>query len=168
MKRRTTHFKGYSLIEVIIAVALLSLLSLTATSILMVSLQAEKRNAAISAVDREANFALYQISQAVRNATVINTPSTSATSSTLSLQVAGSASPVIFALSGNTLTENTGSGASQLTTGDVKVTQFSVSNLSVSGTDGSFRVVLTLSAANPAGTSYQNFSRTYYATVTLR
>jgi prepilin-type N-terminal cleavage/methylation domain-containing protein len=162
---------GFSLVEVLVAIAIFSLLSLTATTLLISIQRSQQKSVAISVVETEANFALYQITQSIRNASGVTSPIPLATSTSLTLALAAlpAENPTKLSLSTTTIVQVKGvSAAASLTGASVKVTNLVFKNLTVTGTKGSVQVVMTIAYANPANAAEKNFVRTYYTTVSLR
>jgi prepilin-type N-terminal cleavage/methylation domain-containing protein len=163
--------KGFSLIEVLVAVGLFSLLSLTASVVLTGVQRSQQHSSATSVVENEANSALYQMTQSIRSASSITGPAASATSSTLTLGLASVPveNPTTYAFTGTTLTSTKGSGQTvPLTSSSVQVKNLVFTNLTAPGTKGTIRIALTLSYTNPGGLSQKKVTRTYYTSVSLR
>src|SRR4051812_9344876 len=92
--------KGITLLETLIAITIMSLLLLSAISLMTSLWTAERRNRAISEVDFQASQMLYDIAQSARNSTSITAPLKAATSSSLTLVVSGvpTETPTIYSL----------------------------------------------------------------------
>ncbi len=164
--------RGYSLVETLIAIAIMSLLILAVASLLSVILASEKRNRAVAEVEAQANASLYQVAQSLRNATSITLPATSTTAATLRIASSvASENPTILALAGSALVMKKGTAATTtLTSGSVAVSGLAFQNLTASTTKGSVRVGVTFTSVNPLAAQRPelSFSNTYYMTTTLR
>ena len=162
--------KGYSLVETLVALAIISMLTLAMASFLSVILASEKQNRAVAEVEAQANYVLYQLSQEIRNANRIVTPDVRNISSNLHVTSStGVNIPFKVELINGVVTSTKGSAAmTTITSKNVKVTNLSFQNLTASSTKGSVRIGLTVSYANPYGRPEFDFASTYYSTVTLR
>ncbi len=171
MNTHEQSITGFSLIEVMVALAIFSALSLSAVSLLSGIQRAQLHVGAVNNVETEGNYALSQITQSVRNASAITAPVSTATSSSLTLTLSAlpAENPTIMNLSGTTIVSKKGSAAAiALTSPTVQVTKLTFTNLTGTGSKGSVRIALTLINTNPGGRSERTFSRTYYTTVSLR
>jgi prepilin-type N-terminal cleavage/methylation domain-containing protein len=165
-----THRPGFTLVETMIAIALMAILALAATSLLTGILNAERQSRIISEVEAQGSYAMYQFAQSARNTTSIVTPAVgaSATSTRLVSGVAGE-NPTYFDVSGGVLVQKRGAAATTtLTSNTVTVSSLSFQNITAGTTKGAIRMALTLSYTNPTGDARLAYSQTFYTTVTLR
>src|SRR3977135_2703768 len=135
--------RGFSLVEVLVATGILALVSLTSAALLTGIVHTQQRATASSNVETEANYALYQMTQSMRNASAITAPAASTTSSSLTLALSGVAadSPTVISLSGTTLMIQKGVGSAiALTSPNVQVSNLIFTNVTASGTKGTIRV----------------------------
>jgi len=163
--------KGFSLVEVLVSIAILGIIAVSAASLLTGVMRSERRNGAISRVEIEANYALYQITQSVRNATAVTVPSLAASGTSLTVAVAmiPAQNPTIVARSGTQVTLKRGTAAAlPLTTDMVQVTGLTFTNVTANTTKGAVRIALTVANTNPSGAPELAYTKTYYTTVTLR
>ena len=156
--------KGFSLIEVLVAIALLGIMAIAAGSIYSSIMRAQRQSASINEVQLQGTYALYQITQTIRNGRALST----VTASSTTIIMPGGSS-VVIASSGTTITIKTGSGnALPITSDDVQISNFTLTALTPNGSKGVLRITFTVSATNPLGLSAQMYSQKFYATVTLR
>jgi len=112
------------------------------------------------------------ITQTIRNANTINTPSTGTTSSFLSLAmpVAG-VNPTIFDLTGDygALQITEGAGAATAITNDkVEVNGLTFKNLSRAGTPGVIQISFTISRSSTSSKEEYSYQKTFTSTAALR
>lgn len=169
---RTPKQKGFTIVEMVVAIALLSLLTAAVTALMSGTISSERHVRSIEEVETQGNYALYQFAQAARNGRSITAPTalTGATSSSLTLASnVSTANPTVFGLSNGALQEKQGSAASTtLTSAAVTVTSLSFQNLTASSTKGTVRMAITLSHVNPSNRSDLSYTQTFYTSVTLR
>ncbi len=162
-------YRGTTLVETLVAVALMALIVLAVAGGLRAAANSEKRVRAVTEVEAQAGAAMYDIAQSIRNATSITSPATSTTAASLTLAtgVAGQ-NPTVFATSSTLLTMAQGGGAAvPLTSQNVSVTALSFQNVSTT-TAKAVRVSMTLSFRNTTGQAAFDYAKTYQTTVTLR
>jgi len=169
MGSRIQQTNGFTLIELLLYVALMSIMMLAMTAFLSMLLQARIKNQAILEVDQQGLAAAQFITQAIRNADSITTPTIGASGSTLTLAVAAPNNPTTFSVASGVLQVSEAGGAGvALTNGRVVVSGLTVSNLSRSGTPGGVQVQFTITHVNPSGRNEYDVSRTFTAGGALR
>jgi len=162
---------GFSLVETLLYVALFAII-VSALAVFLATLSASRINQQVTGeVDQQASFALRTITQSLRNATVINSPSAGATSSSLSINTGvASTTPTLYSLTSNTLFITEGVNPPiPLTNTRVNVTNLTFSNLTLSGSKGNVAIDLTLkAAAASAGRAEYNYQASYHDSASLR
>lgn len=161
--------KGFTLIELLLYISIAGII-LTAFSVMLVqTLYASHKDAIMRDMEYQSNFAMTYMTQAIRNATGINSPAATNSASSLSLAVSTPAnSPTIFAISGGRITVTEGAGAARNLTGDnINYTSLTFYNYSNTSTEGSVRIVLTGNYVNTEGKNEENYTKTYYGAATL-
>ena len=162
--------KGFTLIELLLYIAISSLILLVITIFLSTLLESRVKNQTIAEVEQQGVQVMQLITQTLRNADTINSPATSASASTLSVNTyTGANNPTIFDLSsgGIRTTEGTGSAVS-LTNARVTASALTFQNLSRVSTPGTVRISLTLTQVNPSGRNEYDFSKTFIGSASLR
>ncbi len=170
-KQRTIRTQtGYTLIELLLYVAITGILLTATTGFFGLVADARVKNQTISEVNDQGVFIMDYLTQTVRNATSITTPITGASGSSLTLVVPTvSLSPTIFSLSGTTLQVQEGAAAAvALSNSKVQVSAFSVKNLTRSGTSGIVQISITLSRVNTAGRNEYDYTQTFTTSAALR
>jgi len=142
---RNLKQKGFTLIELVLYISLSAAVLLTTVMFLMSILSARVKNQTIETVNQEGNRATLIITQTVRNATAINSPTSGNISNTLSVNtgVAGK-DPTIFTLSNGAITMQEGSNPPvALTSNLVIISNLNFRNFSGSSTPGNVDVSFT-------------------------
>ena len=138
--------KGFTLIELLLYITLASAI-LFVTSMFAISLlEARVKNQTIATVDQEGNQAMAIITQTLRNATAINSPTIGTDSAVLSLNtgVAGK-DPTVFDLSSGVIRMTEGANPPvALTSNLVIISNLNFRNLSRPGTPGNVDVTFTV------------------------
>ena len=161
---------GYTLIELLLYVAMIGILLSAVAYFFGAAAEARVKNQTVTEVDSQGTYVMDYITETIRNATSITSPTvgTSGTSLTVAVPTA-SLSPTIFNLSGTTLQVKEGTAAAvALTSDDMQVTSFTVKNLSRSGTTGIVQISFTLNRVNPSGRAEYDYSRTFTTSVGVR
>lgn len=140
--------KGFSLIETIIYVAMFAVFVGSLMTFSNMLTNTRINNQISQEVNNQGNFAVRIITQSIRNATAINTPSSGATGSTLSLATIDvNKDPTIFSIVDGVLyiTESSLSPVA-LTNDKVIISDLVFSNLSKTSTSGSMQVRFKVSS----------------------
>lgn len=168
MQQRTQA--GYTLIELLLYVAIVGILMSTVTAFFGITADARVKNQTVNEVNVQGTAVMDYISQTIRNATSITSPAAAATDTQLTLVVpTGSLSPTVFNLSSGVLQVKEGTAtAVALTNSKVQVTALSVKNLTRSGTSGVVQVSITVSRVNTANDNDYDYTRTFTTTASLR
>lgn len=145
--------KGFTLIETVVYLGIACALLLCVISLWQSMVAARDKAATISGVESEGAAALQAILSAARAADYVMAPATSTTGVSLTLKMpTASTSPTSFDISGGILRITEGATAPRALIGSqLRATDFSISNLSKSGTPGSVEVRFTLSYATSTG-----------------
>lgn len=162
--------KAFTLIEMILYVSLVSTMLFVIVSFLSLILQSRIKNQSIAEVDQQGIQVMQIVTQTIRNAIQINSPSLGASGSSLSINVVSAPNnPTIFDLSSGTIriTEGASSPVS-LTSNRITASNLTFQNLSPNSTGGSIRITFTLSQKNPGSKNEYDFTKTFYDTATLR
>lgn len=162
--------KGFTLVELLLYLGLAAVLLLVISVFLAMLLQSRVKNQTVAEVEGQGAMVMNLITQTIRNAEGINSPAAGASAASLSLDAAGvSNDPTVFDLSSGTLRIQEGAAAPvALTSSQVTASSLSFQNLSRAGTPGTVRVQFTLSYINPSGRNQYNYSKTFYASASLR
>ena len=161
---------GYTLIELLLYVAIVGVLLSAVTAFFGVTTDARIKNQTVNEVNTQGTFAMDYITQTIRNATSVTSPAAAATDSQLTLVVpTGTLSPTVFNLSSGVLQVKEGTAtAIALTNSKVQVTNLTVKNLTRSGTSGTVQVSITVSRVNTANDADYDYTRTFTTTAAIR
>jgi len=162
--------KGFTLVETILYISIASILLLTISFFLTNMLQTRSKGVAISEVEGQGMQVMQLMTETVRNATLLNTPAASTSSTTLSVNTtSATTSPTVFALSGGVLQIKEGTAAAiPLTNSKVIASGLSFTNFGTASTSGSVRMQFTLTMINFATSSGFSYVKTFIGTATVR
>lgn len=175
MKLPTTSYqlqtnKGFTLIELLLYVATVSLFVFAIGSLYVLILQSRVKNQVIAEVEQQGLQVMQIITQTIRNGTAINSPTQTQSAASVSVNVTDSAkSPTVFDVSSGAVRATEGANSPvSLTSPQVVASSLNIQNLSRTGTPNTIRISLTLNYANPAGRGEYSYSKTFYASASLR
>lgn len=162
--------KGFTLLELLLSIGLVSALLSAMVALLFVVLGARAKNQAIAEVEQQGAFAAALIAQTARNAESISAPVASATSASLMLDVVdASEDPTVFDLSGGALRVTEGASAAVvLTSPRIVASGLQFQNLSAPAAPGAIRLQFTLTHVDPEGKNEYDYAKTFYGTAALR
>lgn len=167
MKNKRT--KGISLIETLIYVAIFSIFVVALASFSRSILSARVHNQIVLEVNDQGSRAMKTITQTLRNASQVNSPTISNTALNLSVVTdIPATNPTVFSLTGGVLYVTEGSAsATALTNSKVVMSNLLFSNLSRSGTPNIIKVSFTLTSASSTS-SGDTYSITFDGSSALR
>lgn len=159
-----------SLIELLLYMAVFSMIVLVISSFLFSILRSQTKNQTIAEVEQQGVLAMERITQLIRNAEGINSPSIGESDSEISIDMSEAGlDPTIINLSGDTLYMKEGAGSPiELTNSNIIVTDLTFFNLSRSDAPGNIRIEFTISHVNPEGRNEYEFEKTFAASTSLR
>lgn len=163
--------KGFSLLEMLLYVAISSIILLSLSFFLIFLLGSRLKNQSITDVNQQGIQIMQLITQTIRNARTIDSPSIGATSSSISMTMFDSlVSPTVFDISSGTVRIKEGSGVViPLTNSHVTISSLVFQNISsTSSTDRIIRISFTIDHNNPNGRNENVFSKTFTGSATLR
>ncbi len=166
-KKATT---GFTLIELLLYLSISSILLLVTSLFLSTLLESRVKNQTIAEVEQQGIQVMQLITQSVRNAKVINSPTQGNVANVLSINtIFIGANPTIFeSYLGGIRVKEGPSLITPLTNSRVTVSSLSFSNLSRAGTPGIIRIQFTLTANNPTGRNEYSFSKVFIGSASLR
>jgi len=162
--------KGFTLIELIIYIGLVSIMLLGIASFAKIILQNRARNQVITEVEQQGVQIAQILTYTIRNAKNIIQPTPSNTNNNLILDVFdASKDPTTFSLDGNIINIKEGAGSQiNLNNSRVEVQDLTFQNLSRSDTPGIIKFSFALNYNNQSGRSEYNYSKTFYGSISLR
>jgi len=165
-----TNQKGYTLIELLLYVAIAGSLLLAVTLFMGLSTDARVKNQSIAEVNQQGVAAMNLITQTVRNADSITSPAAAATGTQLTVSVpTASLSPTVFSLSGTTMQIKEGTAAAiPITNNKVEISSLTVKNLTRASTPGTVQISFIVSRVNSTGRNEYSYQKTFTSTASIR
>lgn len=162
--------KGFTLLEFLLYFGILAILIVTVLQILFQITEARIKSETIQEVTQNARIINESISDFVRNAQSVTSPTIGATGQSLTLVMSDAAkNPSVFSLDSGVLSlQKAGGVVMPLHTNEVTISSLSFTNVSYPSSPGAIRVVFTLQASAPAGARIYHHTETFYTTITIR
>ena len=166
----TMKEKGFTLIELLLYVGILAIIVLATSAFFVMVLQARTKNGVILQVEQEGLRIMDIMTQEVRNAESVTSPTVGASGSSLTLNVVdGASNPTVFGVSSGTMTITQGANpVASLTSDLVTVSGVTFSNRSYASTPGIVQIVFTLSYNNDSGRNEYSYQKTFTGSAALR
>lgn len=164
------HTRGFTLIEMLLYIALASILLVVATMFTALILEARIKNQTIAEVEQQGQYIARLITQTIRNAEEVTTPGVGSNSTSLVLDVvAASNDPTTFSLSSGVVRiQEGGSTAVPLSNDRVVVSNLVFYNYAGTNAPGIVRFSFTVTHANPEGRNAYSFTKTFYGSAATR
>lgn len=169
-----TYKKGYTIIEMLLYIAIFSLIIGSILAIAMSISDQRIKNLITQEVDYQGQLVLNNINQNLRNASTINAPAAGSSSASLALNTATAANnPTIYDSFANQNVNKVrikqgASAAEYLTNSRVSVSNLSFTNRAITGGRDSIDVSFTLTYYNPSGRPQLQYQKNFYGVTTLR
>ena len=162
--------KGFTLIEIMIYTAVVVIILAGVVNFAWNIIFGESKTSSWQEVQQNTRFTMERITQAVRSASGINSPSMGNSADSLSLAMANpDLNPTVFDLSGNKIRLSQGtSGPYELTSDELEVTNLNFTNLSYPDTSGTVRIEMTIKHKNPGEIMEYEASINIFSSVSLR
>ncbi len=162
--------KGFTLVELLLYIAISSVILLVTTSFLSALLESRVKNQTILEVESQGAQVMQMINQTLRNSATINSPATSTSAATLSVDTyTATNNPTVFDISAGVIRIKEGTGVVvPLTNSRVTVSALTFQNLSRASTPGTVRATFTITYINSSGRNEYNFTKTFTGSGTLR
>ncbi len=161
--------KGFTLVEFLLYLSIFATILSLAGGFLWNIIFGNIKSGSYQEVQQNGRFALLKISQEIKRATGINSPSIGSSSNTLSLEMASpSLNPTTFDVADGKLRITQGiSGPYELTSDSVTVTNLQFTNLSYQNTPGTIRIEINVEHKNPENRNEYEASIDLKTTVSL-
>jgi len=158
------------LVEVLLYMSLTSVLVLMIAMLWVTASDTRDRGEAMSIVNTEATSIVSKLTQVIRNASSVNTPTLGNSGGSLALAMSNAAnSPTVISLSGGNITITEGSNPpNTLNSNRVSISALTFRNVTENFASGSVRIEITVTYINTTGKTSLDYSQTFYATATLR
>lgn len=171
MRKYFRFVQGFSLVEVVLYIALASVMLLALSLFLTFLLSSRVKNQSIADVNQQGLQVMQLVTQSIRNAKSVDSPSIGATSTSLSLTMFDPLlSPTVFDSINGVIYVKEGMGSNiPLTNSHVIVSGFLFQNISgASSTDRIVRLSFTIDHKNPSGRNENSFTKDFIGSATLR
>jgi type II secretory pathway pseudopilin PulG len=159
--------RGFTLIELILYMGMLSILMTVLSAIFGTILDVQTESASTSSVDQDGRYILSRLTYDFNasHPTVLITPDTpGAIAQTLELQLNNEVSDTFYSIDGNDNLVKTGpAGTFTLNSYDTKITNFTVTRLGLNDSQDTVRVNFTLESriSQPSGNETRNITATF-------
>ncbi|HLD30985.1 MAG TPA: prepilin-type N-terminal cleavage/methylation domain-containing protein [Patescibacteria group bacterium] len=169
-KNKIKYSSGFTIVELLLYVAISSVMLLTISLFLQTLLESKIKNQTVAEVEQQGLQAMQMITQTARNADAINSPARGASASLLSINTyIINNNPTIFDLFGGAIRVKEGVVAAvPLTNSRVIASALDFQNLSRADTPGTIRIQFTLTHINPENKNEYDFSKTFIGSASLR
>ena len=158
--------KGFTLIELMLYVAIASLMLSAIVFSVSLVLESRVRQQTVNEVEGQALTVMQFMARAIRDAKTISTPAIGIGGSTLTITT--SAGTVTFDVTNNVLQMSENGAVHPLTNNRVVVSELTFTNASRVDTPGIVRVSFTLTYKNPESRSEYDYTKTFYTSASLR
>ncbi|MFA4942424.1 MAG: prepilin-type N-terminal cleavage/methylation domain-containing protein [Patescibacteria group bacterium] len=161
---------GFTLIELALYLALAAIVLSGSAAMISLVFDARIKDMVVNEVEQQGDLVLQNITQSIRNATVVNYPTPGTSTSTLSIDtLVGVNNPTIFSLSGGTIFIKEGAASAiALTNSRVLVSGLNFQNLAQTGANDSLRVSFVMTYNSSSANPVYQYSRTFYGSGSLR
>lgn len=168
LKKKTT--KGFTLIEMLLYLALMSIVITAASVILNVLIASRLKSQAISEVEQQGVQVLQMITQSIRNSDAVNSPVMGANAASISLDVYTLGDdPTVYDLSTGELRITEGAGSPiPLNSSKTVISNLLFENVSRASTPGTIRIKFDISFDNQSGNVNYDYSKTFRGSASLR
>ncbi|MEI6304615.1 MAG: prepilin-type N-terminal cleavage/methylation domain-containing protein [Candidatus Taylorbacteria bacterium] len=168
--KQVKQISGFSLVETLVYIAIFSVLIISITNFFGTMSASRIRNQLTLEVNDQGAKVMKTITQALRNASQVNSPTIGNTGASLSLvTVAPVTSPTVFSLSNGTIFVTEGAGvATALTNNKVIANSLVFANLSHPSTPNIVKISYTLTSSTTASGPGGQYSFTFNGSGALR
>jgi len=163
MKNNHNINSGFTLIEVLLYVGIASFMLLTINMFTATILQSRIKNQTVLAVENSGDAIMQTITQTVRNASQINISSPQSLTATML-----DGQQLTFSLENEVINLTQGGTIYPLIPSNIVATSLQFTNLAPANKPASVQTVLNLEHLSPEQRNETTYSKTFYATATLR
>ena len=164
------HTQGFTLIEVLLYSLIASTFLAVVSIFLGTSLEGNTKQRVIADVETQGAAIVSRMTQVIRNAEGITTPTEGATGTSLVLDVVDAGlDPTTFDIDTGVLQIDEGGGSAEdLSNNRVTASNFVARNYTRGASPGTVQVEFTLTAVNDNGRQPFEYSRTFYTSASIR
>jgi type II secretory pathway pseudopilin PulG len=161
--------QGYTLVELILYISILAILLFAIFLFISLVFELKAKEESIIEVERQGEYNTRLISQTIRNATGINSPTIGTVGYSLSLSFTDSLkNPTIFSVTNGVLYITEGAGNPIALTNNQVTVSTTFANFSRIDTPGNIRIILQLDHQNPENKNEFEYIKTFYGSASLR
>lgn len=165
LKLKILNKKGFSLIDMLIYIAILSTVLLTITSLFTLAIQQREKADSISKVNSDLYRTALVISEEVKNADAILNPLVGTTAQEFT-SIENTIESRFYVSNGNLYLDKSGQ-THQISSNYIVVNSLEVHNLSSTEKDESIQINISYSLRNPNGRTENNYNDSYQFTISL-
>lgn len=166
--KKMRYKKGFTLFELLIYIATISILMLMVLDLYFALAHARAKQQSVAEVEEQGQSALALMLADIRNANSITAPAAASSGTSLTLVTyATTTSPTIFSLSGNALQISENGTVAPLTNAQVVVSNLLFRNVSDTNSIGSVQIQFTLAHASTTRAE-SVYSTTFEGSATIR
>ena len=160
--------EGFTLIEMIIYIAILGLVITSFTSFVYSVTRTRSKAVAIEEVSSNGRVALNIIKQSMRSSDDVVTPTEGNVDTSLTLDMPGTVDNSLYSVSGGILYETIGANPSvAVTTNDVIVSNLQFTNVTKPGKKENIQVSFTVTYANPLAVGF-SYTKNFQTSISQR
>ncbi|MEA3357729.1 MAG: prepilin-type N-terminal cleavage/methylation domain-containing protein [Patescibacteria group bacterium] len=162
--------KGFTLVEMMLYIAIATVILGSVSALLLMLFSTRVKNETILEVEYQGAQVMELITQTIRNAESVNTPTQGTSETSISLETLDAGTnPTIFDAFENRVRIKKGADPQIFITSDqVTITNLSFHNLSHTDTPGIIRVQFTLSHINVEGRNEYDYSQNFYGSANIK
>lgn len=162
--------KAFTLVEILLYIGIAATVILAVSISITLLLQSRVKNQTIAEVEQQGIQIMQTVTQTIRNAEAVNSPSQGSSGPSLSLDVTDAAKdPTTFDISGGSINITEGADPS-VSLNNIRLipSDLTFRNLSRDNTPGIIRVEFTLTHVNPEGRNELDCSKVFRGSASLR
>lgn len=170
MNNLLVYKKAFTLVEVLLYMALTSIIVLVIASMWVTITETRDRSEAMSIVNAEGQYIVSTINQIIRDSNSITSPTATNSGSSLTLAMTSAPiNPTVINLSSGNITLTEGANPPvNLNSNRVTVSSLIFRNLTRLNSAGIVRIEITLNYINGTGKQSLNYSQTFYGSASIR
>lgn len=170
MRFAASYLKGFTLLELLLGTAVAGILLIAISQWFAVTIQSQAKTETIRDINAYGELVMENITQRLRNAKAVFSPSQGMSGSSLVFTVDNAfISPTTLDLSSSQLRLTEGTEAPQaLHPSWIAASLLTITNVSASNAPPSVRIQFTLTRSNPSNVRHFDYEKTFYGSATLR
>jgi Tfp pilus assembly protein PilW len=168
-KKHRTQFKAFTLTEVLLYIAIVSIVLTSIVSFYAVVMSSDDRNQTVSALDQNGLQIVEYITTSIRNANSITSPIPGETSPSINLETNDAArNPTVIELNDGVIRVSEAGVNYDLSSNYISVSDLVFKNLTPTDANSSIKFQFKLTYVNPDNRKSLDYSQIFYGSATLR